>query len=108
MRLAEPPPPRPAGARRRPAAQEPPAPDLPHLPAAMAGRAHKRLLQEQLGAAPALAEQPPSEEESGSGSESVDDAPTGTVFNPFSLLTDDEVGGAPGALADSMSPPRCS
>lgn len=74
----------------------------------MAGRAHKRLLQEQLGAAPALAEQPPSEEASESGSDSEDDAPTGTVFNPFSLLTDDEVREVQERSPSSMSPPRCS
>lgn len=48
----------------------------------MAGRAHKKLLAQQL----AVAEAAPSEEEP-SSSEEEEEAPTAAPFNPFSLLT---------------------
>ena len=54
----------------------------------MAGRAHKRLQQQQLGAA--LAE--PALEEAEASSEEEEE-PQQAPFNPFSLLTDDEVRG---------------
>lgn len=54
----------------------------------MAGRAHKKLLQQQLGA-----ELPPAASSSGEEESSEDEieGPSAAPFNPFALLTDSEV-----------------
>jgi len=73
----------------------------------MAGRAHKKLLQ-QLGSdlPPPAAEPESSEEES--DVEELDEVPARAPFNPFDLLTDDEVRQEDGTRNLAMAAPACA